>query len=78
MFTYLTSIPPSPPFSPSLISLVVSADVKHRVYTVPAGPHGEIVRRSVQRTVTSFVLVHTPVSQHDHRAAGKVRCTAPS
>ena len=29
MFTYL---PPSPPFFPSLISLMVSVDVKHRVY----------------------------------------------
>ena len=27
-----TSIPPSPPFSPSLISLMVSVDVKHHVY----------------------------------------------
>ena len=28
--SYLTSIPP-PPFSPSLISLMVSVDVKHHV-----------------------------------------------
>ena len=28
----LTSIPPFPPFSPSLISIVVSVDVKHHVY----------------------------------------------
>ena len=27
-----TSMPPSPPFSPSLISLMVSVDVKHHVY----------------------------------------------
>ena len=27
-----TSIPPSPKFSPSLISLMVSVDVKHHVY----------------------------------------------
>ena len=27
-----TSIPPSPPFSPSLISCTVSVDVKHDVY----------------------------------------------
>ena len=27
-----TSIPPFPPFSPSLISLMVSVDVKHHVY----------------------------------------------
>ena len=27
-----TSVPPSPPFSPSLISLMVSVDVKHHVY----------------------------------------------
>ena len=27
-----TSIPPPPPFSPSLISLMVSVDVKHHVY----------------------------------------------
>ena len=31
LLTY-TSIPPPPPFSPSLISLVVSVDVKHHVH----------------------------------------------
>ena len=31
MFTYLPPIP-FPPFSPSLISLMVSVDVKHHVY----------------------------------------------
>ena len=32
MFTCFTSIPPPPTFSPTLISLVVSVDVKHHVY----------------------------------------------
>ena len=30
--SFPTSVPPSPPFSPSLITLMVSVDVKHHVY----------------------------------------------
>ena len=30
----VTSIPPFPPFSPSLISLMVSLDIKHHVYLI--------------------------------------------
>ena len=33
-----TSIPPCPPFSPSLISLMVSVDVKHHVYLLIPAP----------------------------------------
>ena len=34
-----TSIPPFPPFCPSLISLMVSVDVKHHVYLLVLNVH---------------------------------------
>ena len=36
--SFPTSIPPFPPFSPSLISLMVSVDVKHHVYLCACVP----------------------------------------
>ena len=65
-------MPPSPPFSPSLISLMVSVDVKHHVYLLTDGSRvpGEIKRSRDLRGGTRGGAGPSLLPRRDHELGG--------